>query len=76
MIETRKDGKRFNDALRKVMHYCISHNVSIENLEEIVRYILKTLAKKSLSSFPDYRTCCRMVREMRACHIFMLAQSL
>ena len=64
IIHGKKDGKMFSDEIRKIIYYCATKNVSLENIGSVCKFVLKTMTGKELVDFPDVSTCRRISREM------------
>ena len=63
-ISSKSDGRTYSDNLREVIYMCISKNVSLENMQDVISFILQKLADKYLLSFPSVSTLRQMEREM------------
>ena len=60
IIHGKKDGKMFSDEIRKIIYYFATKNVSLENIESVCKFVLKTMTGKVLVDFPDVSTCRRI----------------
>jgi hypothetical protein len=64
ICSVKADGKTYSDKLREVIYYCISKNVSLENMESIITFILSNLARLKLLEFPSVSCLRKIEREM------------
>ena len=62
-ISAKVDGKKYSDALRAIYH-CVSKNVALENLESVIKSVVKVMSGKEIVGFPDTSTCRVILREM------------
>ena len=62
-VKVELDGKTYSDSLREGIYFCQSNNVAIDNMKDVVSFILSKLGNKNLYAFPDSATC-RIVREI------------
>ena len=51
-ISAKVDGKKYSNALRRAIYHCVSKNVALENLESVIKSVVKgqSLARKWISA--------------------------
>ena len=52
-ISAKIDGKTYSDALRRATYHCVSKNVTLENLESVIKPVVKVMTGKEIVGFPD-----------------------
>ena len=72
----RSMGKKYSDALRRAIYHCVSKNVALENLESVIKSVVKVMTGKAIVGFPDTSTCRVIVREMNVLSQMMVSARL
>ena len=75
-ISAKVDGKTNSDALMRAIYHCLSKNVALENLESVIKSIVKVMTGKEIVGFPDTSTCRVILREMNILSQMMVSDRL
>ena len=74
--DTMIDGRTYSDNLRETIYLCISKNVALSNLSDVIIGVLQKMVGVTLTDFPDVTTCRRISREMGVISRLEIAEEL
>ena len=75
-VETHVHGQLYNDNIRQYCLELLSMNVGIQEVDLIIRRVLKNLTDKEIDTLPSVRTLVRMLTELKFLSYQQLADEL
>ena len=64
VIETKRDKKTYDEGIRKCIYFCIQNQVPVDNISNVLQFIVKQMTGMNLSESPSKSCIKRMAREM------------